>query len=176
MFRRSTTPEVRRELCRSVAQQALDEFQKRNGNPGLPIPPIPIEEVARQAGYEVVLLSSVPDEFSALVSTRDKLIGVNGKHHPHRQRFSIGHELGHILMKHPPESHCAAYEIRLYNAEADICASELLIPGTILKKWLAKTQNSKELARIFNVSPEAMARKIARVEKPQKQTNFATVT
>jgi Zn-dependent peptidase ImmA (M78 family) len=98
----------------------------------------------------------VGEEFSGMVSVRQKLIGVNGRHHRHRRRFTIGHELAHILLKHPPESHCTAKEIALYNSEADACAAELLMPANLLSRWLPITRSISNLAYTFDVSEEAM--------------------
>jgi Zn-dependent peptidase ImmA (M78 family) len=105
----------------------------------------------------------VPDEFSALVSTKERLIAINSKHHRHRQRFSVSHELGHILLHHPPESRCTPREIARYNVEADECAAELLMPSELLSHWYALTHNVGEIARMFDVSEEAMSRKIAQL-------------
>ena len=126
-------------------------------------PPIAIDVLASSLGYQVVLLYSVDDACSAIVSTRDKLIGINGKHHRHRQRFSLGHEMAHIILKHPPESRCSRAEIELYNAEADECAAELLMPQTLIHKWLVRTRKTADLASIFDVSEEAMTVRLKRV-------------
>lgn len=105
----------------------------------------------------------MPDEFSALVSTKERLIGINSKHHRHRQRFSVCHELAHILLNHPPESRCTPGEIARYNVEADECGAELLMPGELLSQWYSLTHNISEIARAFDVSEEAMSRKIAQL-------------
>jgi Zn-dependent peptidase ImmA (M78 family) len=123
-------------------------------------PPIPVIDLAAWLGFQVVYLSLVEDEFSALVSTREKLIGINSRHHRRRQRFSICHELAHILLNHPSEARCSRKEIDLYNTEADECAAEILMPSNLLKQWLQQTQSISELARTFDVSEEAMTRKL----------------
>ncbi|MEK6754644.1 MAG: ImmA/IrrE family metallo-endopeptidase [Bacteroidota bacterium] len=147
----------RTQLCISVAQEFLESYASHQGRL---TPPIPVSDLASWLGFQVVYLSLVEDEFSALVSTREKLIGINSRHHRRRQRFSICHELAHILLNHPPESRCSRKEIDLYNAEADECAAEILMPANLLKEWLQQTQSISELARIFDVSEEAMTRKL----------------
>ena len=153
---------LRSQLSISTARSTLEAYQKTQGTFQAPVP---IEKIAVWTGFQVVFLSQVPDDFSALVSLNDKLIGINARHHHHRQRFSIGHELGHILLKHPPESRCSAGDVALYNAEADLCASELLIPKRLLSEHFRKTQDSIELSDIFDVSPEAMSRRIEFLKK-----------
>ena len=152
----------RNQLSISTAHSTLEACQKAQGTLQAPVA---IEKIAAWTGFQVVFLSQVPDDFSALVSLSDKLIGVNARHHHHRRRFSIGHELGHILLKHPPESRCSAGDVALYNSEADLCASELLIPKKLLDELIRKNQDPVELANIFDVSPEAMSRRIEFLKK-----------
>ncbi len=127
--------------------------------------PIDIERIATAFGFSVVRILSAGDELSGLVSPRHKLIGVNGNHHPHRQRFTVAHELGHILLNHPPESRCTTKEIAEYNREADVCASELLIPTQLLAPHLleSRTTATGTLSKLFGVSEEAMSVKIKRI-------------
>jgi len=152
--------EKRTLLCREKARDILVSYQKGRN----PIkPPIRIESVAEWMGFQVIFLHTVGEEFSGLVSVKQKLIGVNGRHHRHRRRFTIGHELAHILLKHPPESHCTAKEIALYNSEADECAGELLMPASLLSQWFPITKSLSNLAYAFDVSEEAMAVKMKQV-------------
>jgi Zn-dependent peptidase ImmA (M78 family) len=143
--------------CLEKARAALASY----GRGRAPLkPPVRIESVAEWLGFQVILLHTVGEEFSGLVSARQKLIGVNGRHHRHRRRFTIGHELSHILLKHPPESHCTPQEITFYNSEADECAAELLIPSALLSRWMPIARDVKNLAYAFDVSEEAMAVKV----------------
>jgi len=167
--------QVRHHLCTATALATVQRFTASSGEVSAPIP---IDKMARWLGFQVVLLFSAGDEFSGLVSPRQKLIGINGHHHRHRRRFSLAHEIAHILMKHPPESHCTASEIATYNAEADLCASEILIPETLLSPLLATTRNTIALSRVFDVSEEAMLRRFGRVGRtvniPIRPTPSAT--
>lgn len=144
-------------LCERVAREAVADFSRITMDLE---PPIPVESLASSLGFQIVRLFTVGGEFSGLVSPRHKLIGINGNHHRHRQRFTVAHEIAHILLKHPPESRCTMKEITLYNIEADACASELLIPHSLLSGWLRKTSQVSFLARLFDVSEEAIERKM----------------
>ena len=148
---------VRYHLCKTTAQTTVQRFVTVNGETS---PPVHIEEMARWLGFQVVLLYTAGDDFSGLVSPRQKLIGINGHHHRHRRRFSLAHEIAHILLKHPPESHCTSSEITAYNKEADLCASEILIPEQLLSPLLATTRNTIALSKMFDVSEEAMVRRL----------------
>ena len=148
---------LRRDFCLEKAREALSEYAKSHR----PVnPPISIESIAEWMGFQVVLLSSVDEEFSGIVSIPQKLIGVNANHHRHRRRFTIGHELAHILLKHPPESRSSLKEIALYNAEADACAAELLIPASMLIERMKTHWSIEVLATDFDVSEEAMRVKL----------------
>jgi Zn-dependent peptidase ImmA (M78 family) len=162
------TSEKRSQLCIDRAREALAQYAKGR-NPLKP--PIKIESVAEWMGFQVILLYTVGEEFSGLVSTRQKLIGINGKHHRHRRRFTTGHELAHILLNHPPESHCTSKEIALYNSEADECAAELLMPRDLLSRWLPISKNVSNLAYAFDVSEEAMKVKVRQLQTREIASN-----
>jgi Zn-dependent peptidase ImmA (M78 family) len=126
------------------------------------VAPVHIDSIAGSIGYQIVRIRSAADEFSGLLSPKHKLIGVNGNHHPHRQRFTIAHEIGHVIMGHPPERKCSSSEIEEFNRESDVCASELLMPTQLLAPLLLARKGiaAATLARLFDVSEEAMSVKI----------------
>lgn len=158
--------EKRSSLCSTVARDLLQRYATTNG----PLkPPVRVDVIARWLGYQVVLLYSVGEEFSGLVSIHQRLIGVNGRHQRRRRRFSVAHELAHILLKHPPESHCTAREIKLYNAEADQCAGEILVPGQLLLPMVSTTRKLSALARTFDVSEEAMEVRLRELKLATKE-------
>lgn len=128
--------------------------------------PVDIEHIAGAFGFSVVRIHSAGDELSGLVSPKHKLIGVNGNHHTHRQRFTVAHEIGHILLSHPSESRCTVKEIAECNREADVCASELLIPTQLLAPHLLGTRTTATgtLSKLFDVSEEAMSLKIKHIQ------------
>lgn len=55
-------------------------------------------------------VQQVPDlrvgerEFAAFLDGDGRLIAVEGRHHPHRQRFSIAHEVGHFVLHYRPRA------------------------------------------------------------------------
>lgn len=150
---------TRREFCVRIAAVTLDRFQKEHQKMSIPVP---VHDIAEWLGFRIVLLTTVPDDFSGLVSLEDRLIGVNRSHHEHRRRFSIAHEIGHVLLGHPAEGISFRKEIRRYDLEADLCASEILIPEKILLPVLKRTRNIRVLASAFLVSTAAMERRLER--------------
>lgn len=146
----------------AVAREALAWYMKIRKTIRIPVP---IEDLAMLLGYRIILLTTVPEEFSGLISTKEKLIGINRNHHLHRRRFSIGHEIGHLLLNHPPEIECSAQQIVSKNREADACASELLMPEELLLRMTLRFHRPDHLALAFEVSPEAMRRRLDRLAR-----------
>lgn len=93
----------------------------------------------------------------------DYTIGINAKHHPKRQRFTLGHELGHYFL-HRGKNVEFEDEImyRIENSSsieyaANEFAARLLIPQDRLEERIKEGMTDlKELADYFEVSIEAM--------------------
>lgn len=89
-------------------------------------------------------------------------IHVNQNHNWHRRRFTIAHEIGHMLMN----TSCSSVEASLNDSrnaeiEANQFAAELLIPSTLLKKDFKRECTINKLAWDYIVSPEAMEWRVA---------------
>ena len=147
--------------CRKLARNILTNYFKYY--PPLE-PPIPIEKIAEFNGFEIYELDSLNQNhrgvFFNLKEEKRKLIGINKNFHEHNKRFSIGHELGHYFLDHPPESDCSDEEIKTYNQEADEFSGELLLPLELLKTKIKTIKDVKELAKLFQVSEQALFIKI----------------
>ncbi len=145
-------------LARNQARSLLERYQKTTGTK---IDyEVPIIDIANNLGFYIELLDSLPDHHSAIIYPDDMLIGLNKRHHPHRQRFSLGHELGHYLLKHKPEFELPPEEAKICNNEANEFSGELLVPLESLKRALNHTKIISELAHIFNVSQDALTIRI----------------
>jgi Zn-dependent peptidase ImmA (M78 family) len=144
---------------------------------GVTAPPVPVDELARAQG---ATLSFEP--FRGGISGmlfRDehrKVIGVNASHARTRQRFTIAHELGHLLLH---ESRAMIVDTHVYRRdevssmgtereerEANRFAAELLMPADLIiaeAEALVDEQPSvtarrlvEQLAVRFDVSAQAM--------------------
>jgi len=60
---------------------------------------VPVDRVAKGLGAQV-RFSPLDPELSGMIyiSGDTPIIGVNALHHPNRQRFSIAHEIGHLVL------------------------------------------------------------------------------
>jgi len=93
----------------------------------------------------------------------------NGKASPERRRFTIAHELGHFILHRGQQQsfNCdkeSVYSgidtIRVIEREADDFASNLLMPGDLLRDWISNQRIDlrvlSEIAKRFQVSFEAL--------------------
>ena len=93
----------------------------------------------------------------------------NGKASPERQRFTIAHELGHFILHRGQKQsfNCdkeSVYSgldtIRAIEREADDFASNLLMPGDLLRDWISNQRIDlhvlSAIAQRFQVSFEAL--------------------
>lgn len=145
---------------RDLARKVIKDFFKTHPPFRLPIP---IYDIAEYLGFEVYELDNLAKHQRAITSVHEgrKLIGINSTYHIHNKRFSIGHEIGHNLLNHPPEADCDEEEIKMYNQEADEFSAELLIPYEELKKQIQTVKDTNKIAQIFQVSKEALWIKIS---------------
>ncbi len=157
----------REEYCIALAGRVLARLEQVNGRKQIPVP---VETIAALCGYQVLLLTTLPPELSGLVSLEKKLIGINSRHHYRRQRFSVAHELGHILLKHPPDIDSTPRDIRIEDREADIFAAELLMPTHDLKIMVENGESVESLRQRYEVSKEALMIKLKALENSNLQT------
>ena len=84
------------------------------------------------------------------------VIGFNNKNSWYKNRFTIAHEIGHLVMEHE----CTNGVDKNIEREAEIFASELLIPKTLLRIDFKKTPSIPDLSFKYRVSQYAMGIKV----------------
>jgi Zn-dependent peptidase ImmA (M78 family) len=134
-------------------------------------PPIPVEEIARKAGVQVVVqrLEVGGETVSALCDFQKAIIYVNAIEEPERRHYAIAHELGHFLLHRndlviEPDAYSVLPRLGTpplteFEQAAEAFAAELLIPRRLLDA-VAKSAPPAELARIFKVPLEMMERRL----------------
>jgi Zn-dependent peptidase ImmA (M78 family) len=158
-------------LIRKKVKQLLEEL-------GVHDPPVPVRKVARQCDARIVLVPGEEDkDLSGFLyrGSDHSIIGVNKDHVPVRQRFTIAHEIGHLLLHEHDQVHVdRGFRVRLRSdissqgtdrdeMEANRFAAELLMP---LKMLQADVQSLEfdltdddalwALAKRYGVSTQAM--------------------
>ena len=143
--------------------------------------PVPVERIAKRLGARL-RFQPLDDELSGMIYVKDGLpiIGVNSLHHPNRQRFTIAHECGHLLLhrdqiskevhvdKGFPMSALMRDTVSSTGEEeievqANFFAAELLMPVPFLVEAIGEETIDidddgavSSLAKTFKVSPSAM--------------------
>ncbi|MCC6711854.1 MAG: ImmA/IrrE family metallo-endopeptidase [Candidatus Dadabacteria bacterium] len=146
--------------------------------------PVPVEDIAKGLGAKVVF-SALEDSHCGMIHMQGNIIviGVNSIHPKNRQRFTIAHEIGHLVMHKDEISESIhidqAFGERLNRdgrsslgedlkeVQANRFAAELLMPTSILKR---ETKNQRidiedsefieKLAQKFQVSFQSMSIKL----------------
>jgi Zn-dependent peptidase ImmA (M78 family) len=134
--------------------------------------PVDVEDLARRSGVHVVRCDFT-DALSGLKMelASGAVIVVNATRHPVRQRFTIGHELGHYLLAHHDVFHVdlgpsaehgnpPGYDWR-HERAANEFAAGLLMPATVVYESYGSTISTAELADQFEVSQLAMGYRLA---------------
>lgn len=152
----------RKGFARQMARKVLKDC-------GISKPPIDLKLILKEKGYEYIEVDTFMDSVDALFLENEGSIyaAVNSKHHIHRQRFSLAHELGHILLNHnldyysveisldnPPSEKKHTGAERAYETEANNFAGELLVPLELLKKEFKKNPDLKSISKAFWVSEQ----------------------
>jgi len=155
--------------------------------------PVPIDEIARRLGAEIHYVPYEGELAGMLIRQHGRtIIGVNNAHHRNRKRFTIAHELGHLVL-HDLEIHIdhnfkvrrdskssvalihkrdgvSSLAIDPLEIEANRFAAEILMPFDMIRMDLESAnfdyeniEEVKPLARRYVVSPQAMLHRIANI-------------
>lgn len=143
--------------------------------------PVPVDKLAKGVGA-VLRYSPLDEELSGMIYVKDgrPIIGVNALHHPHRQRFTIAHEIGHLEMHRdliteqihvdkdfPIElralkrDQVSALGTDIVEIEANRFAAALLAPDFFIEKALA--------SRRFDIDDDTPIEELARQLRVSKQ-------
>jgi Zn-dependent peptidase ImmA (M78 family) len=139
--------------------------------------PVAVEAIASKLGATIVFEAMDRGVSGLLVRDKESLvIGVNATHPPVRQRFSIAHEIGHLVLHRgrPMVIDHVRLNLRDENSsaatdyeeiQANAFAAELLMPKDLVLKELRNIDPSRngseanlvaDLAQAFDVSEQAM--------------------
>lgn len=139
--------------------------------------PVPVEKIARSLKAEL-RFQPMDDELSGMIYIKDgvPIIGVNALHHPNRQRFTIAHECGHLVLHRDAITSAihvdkqfpmlwrdavSATATNIIEIQANQFAAELLMPKDLVESALAEIK--------FDIDDDAPLEKLARKIKVSKQ-------
>src|SRR6266481_2262323 len=157
------------DVIRKEASQLLRKHRIKN-------PPVPVDKIAESLGATVRYSPFEGELAGMLVRANGQLIiGVNSLHHVNRQRFTIAHECGHLLLHEGEEIHIdRTFRINKRNEssslavdadeiEANRFAAEVLMPFDMIMADLREheidvenEQELKQLAHRYQVSVHSL--------------------
>jgi Zn-dependent peptidase ImmA (M78 family) len=154
--------QVRNQFVRQMARKILAESKVKS-------PPVDLLQILSTHGIGYEEVEDFPDTVDALMVEDGPKVyaAVNARQHPHRQRFSLAHELGHYFMHrdgmpeepitidNPPMDDIGAATKSPAEIEADLFAGELLVPLEMLKPHVQK--GIPELSKLFLVSEQVIS-------------------
>lgn len=168
----------------STIRQAATPILEKHGVTSLPVP---VERIAESLGARLRYSPFDGDsELAGMLIRGDgvTVIGVNSLHHIHRQRFTIAHECGHLLLHKGKDVHIdrsfrinrrdgiSSQAIDPEEIEANRFAAELLMPYNMIMQDLIEydidiedEQDLKELADKYQVSVQALTHRITNLLK-----------
>jgi len=148
-------------------------------------PPVPVDHIAEALGARIRYSPFDGELAGMLIRDNDKtVIGVNSLHHINRQRFTIAHECGHLLLHKGKDVHIdrsfrvnrrdevSSQAIDPEEIEANRFAAELLMPYDMIMNDLVAydidiedEEQLKELAGKYQVSVQALTHRITNLLK-----------
>ncbi len=178
-------PNKQKQDPKTSAQELLEKCNIRSF-------PVPIEKIAKFLGAQI-RFSPLDKDLSGMVYIKDgvPIIGVNALHHPNRQRFTIAHEIAHIIL-HKEElseevhvdkqfpilmrDHLASTGTDQREMAANDFAANLLVPQEALEKALKDITTDDiddepldDLAKKFKVSRQMLEYRIRNLLQETKK-------
>lgn len=126
--------------------------------------PVAVEAIAEDVLGLLVEEGEI--DCSGILLPAERRIVLREDEPPARRRFTLAHELGHwvcqVLEGHSTPVYCRAEEVgvaegKALEREANVFAAELLMPELLVREEFVRAASSRELARWFGVSEEAMS-------------------
>jgi len=156
-----------RENIETIARGKLKEY----GMYGVPVDPAVL---ANRMGINVATVIFSDNDVSGMMrKTGDTVrLYINNSDNPYRQRFTVAHELGHVVLHlndfeegDYPERNISMFRNnsnidpgdRYKETEANQFAAALLMDEELVKDMWEKFKSLKSMADAFEVSKEAMA-------------------
>lgn len=126
-------------------------------------PPVPLDAICQGLGVEVCYDEELAEGVAGVLDTTKEPARISVRHgdHPHRQRFTVAHEIGHLLLHDFGVAHRdTSFRDPVFGGvetQANQFAASLLMPAWMVYDQMRKTARDEyQLAERFLVSEEAM--------------------
>lgn len=112
------------------------------------------------------LLKNSTDGFTTVDKDNNYLIVINEQNNEQRNRFTICHEIGHIIL------HKTFQDSKRLEKEANMFAARILMPIILIKEL--NIESPEALASLCNVSLESASFRLKRFDKIKSREKFYT--
>lgn len=125
-------------------------------------PPVDVDKIADRLGVHVFYEEGFPEGAAGQVEISEDppraTICVRRGDPPVRRRFTIAHEIGHLMLHREERAHRAVvFEGDPKERQANDYAANLLMPAFMVRQYaVAAGYDARRLARLFQVSEQAM--------------------
>lgn len=139
--------------------------------------PVDVVDLCRRMGIKVQYYQPKDenDGYCTILLGRPRIF-VSSECSPERQRFTIAHELGHILLGHVGKGKLANREPsgsdNPIEHDANIFASRLLAPACVL--WALDARTPEQIAELCRISYQAASFRAKRMELLYARNKFLT--
>lgn len=171
---------------RPKREAALGEARRLLSVAGITEPPVDVERLSRVLGVrKIVPVGFIATDACLLPDRNGHTILIKRTSSERRQRFSIAHELGHILLRARATKFRGGNRERAAQEEklCDEIAAELLMPQPLFEREMIRQEPSIEmickLAKKFNTAIEPAAIRFGKLSRAdiqvvhwEKQGNF----
>ena len=132
--------------------------------------PVKIKAFAQELGVNVNQVNRLPNNMYAVSYTHNDVTHIDyvSSGNINTDRFTVAHELGHLLLRHRADKAYSEYQ----EEQANIFASRLLAPMIIVREHDPKTP--EDLARIFGLSLESATIRYNRYLEVKYRNKFLT--
>ncbi len=132
--------------------------------------PVKIKALAQELGVNVNQVNRLPNNMYAVSYTHNDVTHIDyvSSGNINTDRFTVAHELGHLLLRHRADKAYSEYQ----EEQANIFASRLLAPMIIVREHDPNTPD--DLARIFGISIESATIRYNRYIEIKQRNRFLT--
>ncbi|MDD4318995.1 MAG: XRE family transcriptional regulator [Candidatus Peribacteraceae bacterium] len=134
------------------AREQAKELREQHGNNQIPVQ---LNDIISALGIPVQKAELSIDGIAQMDNEGTAFIMYNSKAPEVRQRFTVAHELAHIVLEHIGIGESSQLSNKSQEAEANAFANELLIPVIDLKEFMKTKRNVEEVATRYWVSNDA---------------------
>lgn len=139
--------------------------------------PVKVVALCKELGIEVKYYTPRDgNDGECIIAGGVPYIMVNKNSSAQRNRFTIAHELGHVLLGHVGEYQLVNREPSLADnpieQAANVFASRLLAPACVL--WGCKVKTSADIVRLCDISEQAAEYRMKRMNELYRRNRFLT--